>query len=363
MSSVRAAGSSAGVRLAVRSTAWPTAGALHRVDHRVDRRFDCRLAVAAILALPAIEASAQPAATPGFPEKAMRMIVPFPPGGGNDIIGRAVAQRLAERVGQQVVVDNRPGAGGVVGVTIAAQSGADGYTMLLGSLGMLAHNPALKRDLPYDPPRDFAPVTLLVTSPMLMAVTPALPVKTVQELIALARASPGKLTYASAGAGSSLHMTGELFLRATGTDMLHVPYKGTAPAIVDLVGGRVDLIFSTMPPALAQVKSGKLRAIAVTTLKRAPALPDTPTVAESGVKGFEVANWQGIVVPAKTPAAIIKRLHRDLVESMQAPGMADTLAQQGLEAATGTPEQFGALIRAEIATYTRLVKAAGIKIE
>jgi len=367
MFSVLVTGSSAGVRLPVRLAVRSTAGALSWCDRRFDRRFDrqldCRIALAAILFSPVIEASAQPVSTPGFPEKAMRIIVPFPPGGGNDIIGRAVAQRLAERVGQQVVVDNRPGAGGVVGVTIAAQSGADGYTMLLGSLGMLAHNPALKRDLPYDPVRDFAPVTLLVTSPMLMAVTPALPVKTVQELIALARASPGKLTYASAGAGSSLHMTGELFLRATSTDMLHVPYKGTAPAIVDLVGGRVDLIFSTMPPALAQVKSGKLRAIAVTTLKRAPALPDTPTVAESGVKGFEVANWQGIVVPAKTPAAIIKRLHRDLVESMQAPGMVDTLAQQGLEAATGTPEQFGALIRAEIATYTRLVKAAGIKVE
>ncbi|MBC7780475.1 MAG: tripartite tricarboxylate transporter substrate binding protein [Proteobacteria bacterium] len=290
------------------------------------------------------------------------MIVPFPPGGGNDIIARAVSQRLSEVVGQQVIVDNRPGAGGVVGVTLAAQAGPDGYTMLLGSLGMLAHNPALKRDLPYDPPRDFAPVTLLVTSPMLLAVHPAVPAKTVQELIALAKASPGKLTYASAGTGSSLHMTGELFLRATGTDMLHVPYKGTGPAIIDLVGGRVDLIFSTMPPALAQVRAGKLRALGVTTRARASALPDVPTVAES-VKGFEVANWQGVVVPAKTPAVIVKRLHGDLSTAMRTPAMAETLTQQGLEAAVGTPEQFGALIKAEIATYTQLVKAAGIKLE
>ena len=308
------------------------------------------------------ELLAQRAQQPAFPVKPMRMIVPFPPGGGNDIIGRAVAQRLSEVVGQQVVVDNRPGAGGVVGVTIAAQAGPDGYTMLLGSVGMLAHNPALKPDLPYAPLRDFAPVALLVTSPMLIASSPTLPVKTVAELIALAKASPGKLSYASAGAGSSLHMTGELFLRATGTSMLHVPYKGAAPAIVDLMTGRVDLIFSTMPPAIAQVKTGKLRAIAVTTLKRSPSLPDVPTVAET-VKGFEVSNWQGIVVPAKTPAAIVRKLHADLSATMKLPAMAEALLQQGMEEAVGTPEQFGALIRSEIDAYTRLVKAAGIRAE
>jgi tripartite-type tricarboxylate transporter receptor subunit TctC len=321
------------------------------------------IAASAIALLTAGPSLAQRAPTSTFPERPMRMIVPFPPGGGNDIIGRAVAQRMSELVGQQVVVDNRPGAGGVLGVTIAAQAGPDGYTMLLGSLGMLAHNPALKSDLPYDPPRDFAPVTLLVTSPMMIAVHPSLPVKTVQELVALAKAKPGKLTYASAGIGSSLHMTGELFVNATGISMLHVPYKGTGPAMVDLVGGRVDLIFSTFPPALAQVKTGKLRAIAVTTAKRAFALPEVPTVAESGVKGFEVANWQGIVVPIKTPAAIVKALHGHLAKTMQLPAMAETLMQQGLEAAVGTPEQFGALIRSEIAAYTALVKTAGIKLE
>ncbi|MFO0482257.1 MAG: Bug family tripartite tricarboxylate transporter substrate binding protein, partial [bacterium] len=302
---------------------------------------------------------AQPIA---FPEKPMRMIVPFPPGGGNDIVGRAVAQRLSEVVGQQVVVDNRPGAGGVVGVTIAAQSVPDGYTMLLGSVGMLAHNPALKRDLAYSPLRDFAPVALLVTSPMIIAVNPGLPVKTVAELIALAKASPGKLSYASGGTGSSLHMTGELFLRATGTNMLHVPYKGGGPALVDLVGGRVDLIFSTMPPALSLVKSGKLRAVAVPPPWRAPALPEVPTVGET-VKGFEVTNWQGIVVPSKTPQAIVRKLHADLAATMKLPAMGETMAQQGQDTAIGTPEQFGALIRSEIETYTQLVRAAGIKAD
>jgi len=318
--------------------------------------------LAGVLGTQALDLQAQRSPTVTFPDRPMRMVVPFPPGGGNDIVGRAVAQRLAEVVGQSVVVDNRPGAGGVLGVTIVAQAAPDGYTMLLGSVGMLAHNPALKADLAYAPLRDFAPVALLVTSPMVIAVTPSLPVKTVPELIALAKSSPGKLSYASAGAGSSLHMTGELFLNATGTRMLHVPYKGAAPAMVDLVAGRVDLIFSTMPPALAQVKSGKLRAIAVTTAKRAPALPDVPTVGET-VKGFEVANWQGIVVPAKTPGAIVRKLHADLSTTLKLPAMGETLLQQGLESAVGTPEQFGALIRSEIDVYTRLVKATGIRVD
>ena len=332
----------------------------------MDRRTGVTHATASLIAAAIVAVSpdlhAQRAQPITFPDRPMRMIVPFPPGGGNDIVGRAVAQRLSEVVGQQVVVDNRPGAGGVVGVTIAAQSVPDGYTMLLGSVGMLAHNPALKRDLAYSPLRDFSPVALLVTSPMMIAVNPGLPAKTVAELIALAKASPGKLSYASGGTGSSLHMTGELFLRATGTSMLHVPYKGGGPALVDLVGGRVDLIFSTMPPALSLVRSGKLRAVAVTTARRSAALPDVPAVAET-VKGFEVTNWQGIVVPSKTPPAIVRKLHADLAATMKLPAMGETMTQQGQDAAIGTPEQFGALIRSEIETYTQLVKAAGIKAD
>ncbi len=298
-----------------------------------------------------------------YPNKPLRLIVPFPPGGGNDTLARLVGQRLGEQLGQQVVVDNRGGAGGVIGAATAAGSIPDGYTLFLGSLGNLAHNPALKSDLPYNPPRDFAPISLLATSAFMLAVHPAVTAKTARDLVALAKASPGKLNYASAGTGSSLHMTGELFKHATGTDMLHVPYKGTGPAITDLLGGRVQLIFSTMPPVLPHVKTGKLRALAVTSAKRAAAAPEVPTVAESAVPGFDVSNWQGILAPAKTPAALVSRLNRDVLTTLKLPVMIEALAAQGLEAFASTPEQFATLIRAEIAKYTQVVKAAGIKAE
>ncbi len=318
----------------------------------------------AMLAAPAANAAtAQGAPAGAYPDKPLRLIVPFPPGGGNDILARAVGQRLVEVLGQQVVVDNRGGAGGAIGATLAAAAAPDGYTLFLGSVGNLAQTPALKDNLPYNPVRDFAPVSLVATSSFILAVNPGVAAKSVRELIALAKASPGKLNYASAGTGSSLHMAGELFKHATGTDMLHVPYKGTGPAMTDLIGGRVQLIFSTMPPALPHVKSGKLRALGVTTAKRAAAAPEVPTIAESGVKGFNVANWQGILLPAKTPGAIVRKLNRDLLATLKLPGMAETLAAQGLEPAGSTPEEFGALIKAEIAKYTQVVKAAGIHVD
>lgn len=316
-------------------------------------------AVLAVLVAPAV--MAQGAGT--YPNKALRMVVPFPPGGGNDILARTLGQRLSEVTGQQVVVDNRGGAGGALGATIAATANPDGYTLFLGSVGNLAQTPALKADLPYNPVRDFAPGALVATSSFMLAVNPSVPVKTVQDLINLAKASPGKLTYASAGTGSSLHMAGELFKHATGTDLLHVPYKGTGPAMTDLVSGRVQLVFSTMPPVLPQVKLGKLRAIAVTTIKRAAAAPDVPTIAESGVKGFNVSNWQGVLAPAKTPAALVKKLNADILASLKLPGMTEALAVQGLEPAGGTPEEFGALIKSEIAKYTQVVKAARISVD
>jgi len=320
------------------------------------------MALLVILAA-ATEVSAQGPAAGGFPTKPLRLIVPFPPGGGNDTLARVVGQRMGEVVGQQIVVDNRGGAGGVIGATMAAGAAPDGYTLFLGSLGNLAHNPALKADLPYSPPRDFAPISLLATSSFILAVHPGVAAKSVRDLIALAKASPGKLNYASAGTGSSLHMTGELFKHATGTDMLHVPYKGTGPAITDLIGGRVQLIFSTMPPALPHVKSGKLRALGVTTAKRAAAAPDVPTVAEAGVAGFDVSNWQGMLAPAKTPAAIVGRLNRDVLATLKLPGMSEALGAQGLESASSTPEQFAVLIKSEIGKYTKVVKAAGIKVD
>ncbi|MDP2239110.1 MAG: tripartite tricarboxylate transporter substrate binding protein [Burkholderiales bacterium] len=318
----------------------------------------------AFFAMPAANAAtAQGAPAGAYPDKPLRLIVPFPPGGGNDILARAVGQRLVEVLGQQVVVDNRGGAGGAIGATLAANAPPDGYTLFLGSVGNLAQTPALKDNLAYNPVRDFSAVSLVATSSFILAVNPGVPAKSVQELIALAKASPGKLNYASAGTGSSLHMAGELFKHATGTDMLHVPYKGTGPAMTDLIGGRVQLIFSTMPPALPHVKSGKLRALGVTTAKRATAAPEVPTIAESGVKGFNVSNWQGILLPAKTPAAIVRKLNRDLLATLKLPGMPEALAAQGLESAGSTPEAFGALIKAEIAKYTQVVKAAGIHVD
>lgn len=320
------------------------------------------VAVLLVVLAAAADVSAQNPAG-GFPTKPLRLIVPFPPGGGNDTLARVVGQRMSEVVGQQIVVDNRGGAGGVIGATMAAAAAPDGYTLFLGSLGNLAHNPALKADLSYSPLRDFAPISLLANSSFILAVHPGVAAKSVRELIALAKASPGKLNYASAGNGSSLHMTAELFKYATGTDMLHVPYKGTGPAITDLIGGRVQLIFSTMPPALPHVKSGKLRALGVTTAKRVAAAPDVPTVAEAGVAGFDVSNWQGMLAPARTPGAIVGKLNRDVLATLKLPGMAEALAVQGLESAGSTSERFGALIKSEIFKYTQVVKAAGIKVD
>lgn len=321
------------------------------------------VAMVLMLLVAAADVPAQGPATDGFPTKPLRLIVPYPPGGGNDALARMVGQRMSEVVGQQVVVDNRAGAGGLIGATLAISAAPDGYTLFLGSIGNLAHNPALKPGLSYSPPRDFAPISLLATSSFMLAVHPAVTAKSVRELIALAKASPGKLTFASAGTGSSLHMTGELFKYATGTDMLHVPYKGTGPAITDLIGGRVNVIFSTMPPVLPHVKSGKLRALGVTSAKRAAAAPDVPTVAESGVPGFDVSNWQGLLAPVKTPGVIVGRLNRDVLAALRLPGMTEALGAQGLESAPGTPGQFGALIKSEIIKYTQLVKAAGIKVD
>ena len=319
------------------------------------------LAAFAATCIPAV--FAQGGAAANYPDKTLRLIVPFPPGGGNDILARTLGQRLTEVVSQQVVVDNRGGAGGALGATIAAGGTPDGYTLFLGSVGNLAQNPALKANLPYNPVRDCAPAALVATSSFILAVHPSVQAKSVQELIGLAKASPGKLNYASAGTGSSLHMAGELFKYATGTDMLHVPYKGTGPAMADLVSGRVQLIFSTMPPALPQIKHGKLRALGVTTAKRAAAAPDVPTIAESGVKGFNVSNWQGVLAPAKTPAAIVSRLNQHILAALKQPGMTEALAAQGLEPAGGTPAEFSALMKSEIAKYTQVVKAARITVD
>jgi len=322
-----------------------------------------RLALTAFVALVATGVLSGNADAQDYPNKPLRLIVPFPPGGGNDILARSVGQRLAEAVGQQIIVDNRGGAGGLIGAELAAKAVPDGYTIFLASIGNLAFMPALHAKLPYDPVRDFAPVTLLATSAFVLVVNPSLPAKSVRELIALAKARPGQLNYASAGQGSSLHLTGEIFKLATNTDLVHVPYKGGAPALTDLIAGQVQIMFATTPGTLPHVRTGKLRALGVSGSKRSVAAPEVPTIAEGGVPGFEVLNWYGIVAPGKTPAAIVQRLNGELVMILKAPEMIESLGTQGLEAAGGTPEKFGAFIKSEIAKYAKVVKAAGIRAE
>lgn len=321
----------------------------------------CCPAAAALIAL----AGAGPAcAQPGhYPDRPVRLIVPFPPGGGNDILARAIGQRLSESMGQQFIVDNRGGAGGMVGGHLAATANPDGYTLFLGSMGSLAHNPALRPNLPYSPPRDFAGVSLLATSAFILVVHPALPAHSVKELLALARAKPGTLNFGSAGTGSSLHLTGELFRHTTGVNIVHVGYKGTAPALTDLIAGQVQMIFSTMPPPLPHVKTGKLRALGVTTMKRAKVVADVPTIAEGGVPEFHVENWQGIVVPAKTPKSVVDRLHREIGQALAQPAMTSALGAQGLDPAAGSPAEFDKLVRTEIDKWTKLVRAARIQVE
>ena len=309
-------------------------------------------------------ASASFAATKqDYPNKPLRLIVPFPPGGGNDILARTVSQRLSEVIGQQIVVENRGGAGGLIGATTAASAAPDGYTLFLGSIGNLAHIPALQKKLPYDPIRDFAPITLLATSSFVLGINPSLALSSVKEFIALAKAKPGSLNYASGGSGSSLHMTAELFKYVTATNIVHVAYKGAIPALTDLIAGQVQVIFSTMPPILPHVKSGKVRALGTSGPRRAASTPDIPTVAESGVPEFVVLNWQGIVVQRKTPLSIIQTLHRDMVKTMALSGMTENMNSQGLESTTSSSEQFGDLIRSEIDKYRKVVAAAGIKVD
>ena len=266
--------------------------------------------LAGAIGLPARAADA-PAA---FPSKPVRLIVPFTPGGSTDILARALGQKLTEAWGQPVVVDNRPGAGGIIGMETAAKAPPDGYTLVMGHVGTLAANPALYKSLPYDPVKDFAPVTLVAMVPNVLAVGPAVPSRTVAELVALAKAKPGKLDYGSGGNGSAAHLAGEYFKLKAGVDIQHIPYKGTAPALADLLGGQIALIITGLPPVLPHAKSGKLRILGVASAQRLKQFPDIPTIAESGVPGYEATQWYGILVPAATPKDIVARLNRDIVK-------------------------------------------------
>jgi tripartite-type tricarboxylate transporter receptor subunit TctC len=306
-------------------------------------------------AITAVEAAEAP-----YPSRPVRVIVPFAPGGPSDILGRLTAQKLTEAVGQPYVVDNRGSAGGVVGFEIAAKAAPDGYTILLGGGSALTQNPSLYLKLPYDP-RDFQPVTQLTAGPNLLCVHPSVAAKSVQELIALAKAKPGQINFASAGTGNRL--ASEMFKSAAGIDIVNVPYKGTGQAINDLVGGQVQMMMINVIAAVPQVKSGKLRGLAVTTLKRSSALPSVPTVAESGLPGFEVTSWHGVFVPQKTPKAIVNRLNGALVKIVHLPDMKEKLEPQGLEPVGSTPEALNAYIKEETAKYAQLIKQIGLKPE
>jgi tripartite-type tricarboxylate transporter receptor subunit TctC len=303
------------------------------------------------------------AAADAYPAKPIRFVVAFPPGGGTDIIARSIAQKLAERLAQQVVVDNRPGAGGNIGTDIVAKSAPDGYTLLMGSAGPLAINASLFAKMPFDPVRDLAPVTLAASTPNVLVVHPSLKAATVKELIALAKTKPGEINFASSGHGTPAHLAGELFNSMAGVKLVHVPYKGAAPALADLLGGQVQLMFSTMPPALPHVRDGKLRALAVTSLKRSPAAPELPTVDEIALPGFEANTWHGVVLPAGASAAIIARLNREIVAILHLPDVVERLSSQGAEAVGSTPEEFAAYIKSETVKWARVVRESGAKAE
>jgi tripartite-type tricarboxylate transporter receptor subunit TctC len=297
-----------------------------------------------------------------YPGKPVRMIVPFAAGGILDIVARAVGERLSGSLGQQIVVDNRGGAGGTIGTAIAARAAPDGYTLLTGHVGTHAIAPSLYAKLGYDPIRDFAPITLNATFPLGLFVHPSVPAQSVQDLIALAKSKPGQVNFASAGSGGPTHMAGEMLKAMARIDIVHVPYKGNAGALNDLLGGRVQMFFSNLLTALPHARAGKLRAIAVTTPKRSAQAPELPTIAEAGVPGYDMTNWVGTFAPALTPRAIVMKLNREIVAILESPDLKERFRTQGLDLAGNTPEAFAAFIRAELAKWRKVVKESGAKV-
>jgi tripartite-type tricarboxylate transporter receptor subunit TctC len=298
-----------------------------------------------------------------YPTKSIRIIVPFPPGGGNDTVARAIAEQVSPALGQSIVVDNRPGAGGVIGANEAARSAPDGYTLFLGGVGSHAVNPNLHSKLPYDAVKDFAPITLVASAPSVLVVHPAVPARNIAEFTAYVRANPGKLNYASNGNGSSSHMATVLYEVNAGVKMTHVPYKGLGPALTDLMGARIDLMFNSIVAILPHIQNGKLRALAVTSSKRSPLLPEVPTIAESGWPEYEAGSWYGILAPAGTPPAIVERLHVEIVKSLKTAEVQKRLAGEGAEIIGSTPAQFAAHIKGELSRMRAAVKASGIHVE
>lgn len=297
-----------------------------------------------------------------YPTKPIRWVMPYPVGGSIDLSGRVIAAQLSENLGQQVVIDNRTGAGGTLGTEIGARAAPDGYTVVMGGTGTLAISPGLGRKLGYDPLKDFAPITLLATTPYVLVVHPSVPVNSTRELIALGKSQPGKLNYASGGSGSAPHLIGEIFRTRAGIDVVHVPYKGSTPAKIDLLGGRVQMFFTGIPSVLAEIRGGKLKPIGITSARRSATLPEVATIAESGVPGFDVSPWFGVLAPARTPPALVKRLHQEYAKALKAPAVRDPLTRDGVDPVGNSPEEFSAYIRSELAKWGNVVKASGATV-
>jgi len=319
--------------------------------------------IAAVLVAAAAPGAAAQTAAPAYPAKAIRIVTPYAPGGTADILARTVAQKLSEAWSQQVVIDNRPGASGMIGADIVAKAAPDGYTVLMAYTAEIAITQSLFKSMTYDPVKDLAPVTLAAITPMIFVVHPSLPVRNVQELLTLARTRPGQLPYASAGNGSPAHLAFELLQRSAKITIIHVPYKGAAPALTDLLGGHVVMFFSGMPPAMPHVKAGKLRAIAVSTARRSPAASEVPTVAESGVRDFDISTWFGVLVPAATPKEVIGKLNAEIARALTLPEVKERLAREGAETAPNSPDQFGKFIQSEIAKFSRIIKESGARAD
>ena len=301
------------------------------------------------------------AAAQQYPSKPIRLIVPFTPGGTTDILARVVGQKLGEAVGVQVVIDNRPGAAGNIGAEVAAKSAPDGYTLLMGHIGTLAVNPWLYAKLPYDPIRDFAPITLVAMVPSMLVVNPKVPAKSVKELIALAKSRPGQLNYGSTGAGGTPYLAVEYFKLMAGLNIVEIPYKGAAPLTTELMAGDISLTITGIPALLPHVKSGRLRALAVSSAKRSAAVPDLPTIAEAGLPGYEATSWYGVLAPAGTPREIIAKLNAGIVKGMKQPDAADLLTAEGAEPVGSTPEEFAAFVKSELARWGEVIRATGAK--
>jgi tripartite-type tricarboxylate transporter receptor subunit TctC len=323
------------------------------------RKFSSVLAAFVVVAASPEVAIAQT----GYPTKPIRLIVAFPPGGSTDIIARLVGQKLGERLGQQVIIDNRGGAGGTIGTEIAARAAPDGYTLTMGTTSTHVIAPAAYASVKYDPIKDFAPITLVASTPYLLVLHPGVQAKTLKEFISLVKSQPGKFNYASAGTGSTTHLAMEMLKSAAGMDIVHVPYNGNGPAGTAVMGGQVQALFGSMPAVLPHAKAGRVRPIAVGTAKRSPALPEVPTVAESGFPGFEVSLWLGFFAPKGTPEPVLKKLHEELSAVAKSPEMKEQFERNGADPVTTTPAELSKLMKAELDKYSKVIKAAGIQLK